>query len=114
MKTRVFPTRSDIAIVRTKSDEYEQLSNNIEDVLAIIELKFKGYATNIDPFNKDIKETQKYLNKKKYRNGQFYLGFIHEAEYPLAQASWLTKRQQNSWARGKLTELSGFYNDDKG
>jgi hypothetical protein len=43
---------------------------------------------------------------------QFYLGFIHETNYLTCEASWLTLRQQRSWAQGKVTELVAFINDN--
>jgi len=108
-----FNERSDIAIVKLNDNANHSIKDRIVEVLAIIELKFKNSSSNIDPFIKDILKTKKYLRRKKYRNCQFYLGFIHETEYELEESSWLTLRQQNSWAKGKITELSGFINEDK-
>ncbi|WP_090635323.1 hypothetical protein [Neobacillus massiliamazoniensis] len=37
------------------------------------------------------------------------MAFVHEVEYEfIEQDSWLTSKQQK-WAKGRLTELSGYY-----
>ncbi|MDR9856216.1 hypothetical protein RJP21_21675 [Paenibacillus sp. VCA1] len=47
--------------------------------------------------------------KKRDNQCQSYLAFMHEAEYKLEEVSWLNPKQQITWAKGNLTELSGFY-----
>lgn len=105
--------RIDLAVVRINNDEEKHLSARIIEYLAVIELKYKSAQTTINPFFSDIQKAKNYLKRKNYNNCQYYLGFIHEVEYSLKEISWLTVKQQRTWAAGCLTELSGFYNEDK-
>lgn len=104
--------RIDIAVVQVDDNIQGHLWEKIVDCLAVIELKHKGKQVSVDPFYLDIAKIKTYLKRKDYMNCQYYLGFIHETEYSLEETSWLNKRQQETWAKGSLTELSGFYNDD--
>lgn len=101
--------RIDIAIVRIDDNNNEHLANRIVEYLAVIELKYKAENTPITPFLMDIQKTRRYLKKQGMKDSQYYLGFIHEEEYSLAELSWLTEEEQCTWAAGSLTELSGFY-----
>ncbi|MFF2483763.1 hypothetical protein [Paenibacillus sp. NPDC058071] len=105
-----YEERIDIAIVRINDIEEDHLANRVVEYLAVIELKYKAKYTTITPFLDDIQKMRRYLKRKGMQDCQYYLGFIHEEEYGLEETSWLTEREKNSWAAGKLTELSGFYN----
>jgi hypothetical protein len=106
--------RADIAIVRLNNEdgEYFHLSEQVEEVLAVIELKYKATIQTINYFFDDITKVKRYIKTRKYKDTQFYLGFIHEEEYDLKETSWLYPRQQTSWALGRLTELSAFINQE--
>jgi len=105
--------RIDIAIVRIEDSKDVHLREQITEYLAVIELKHKGGTVPINPFLDDIDKMKMYLKRKDSNQCQYYLGFIHEAEYDLEETSWLKPKQQKTWAKGNLTELSGFYNEDK-
>lgn len=111
--------RADLAIVRLRpkkemvSQDYH-LKERVDEILAIIELKHKGDTCGLDPFLQDVEKVKRYIGLKSYMTCQFYLGFIHETEYSIEETSWLSKRQQKSWAAGRLTELSAFYEVESG
>ncbi|MWV43369.1 hypothetical protein GRF59_06955 [Paenibacillus sp. HJL G12] len=105
--------RIDIAVVEIEDREDVHLREKIKDYVAVIELKYKSGHVPIDPFFGDIQKIKSYLKRNDYVNCQYYLGFIHETEYRLEETSWLNTREQKTWASGSLTELSGFYNEDK-
>lgn len=94
--------RADIAIVEVdkNSDEY-YLGDRINNVLAIIELK---YGTSTDYICSDVEKIKIYKNIKGLENCQYYLGFLNENGYTSRQY-WLDKRQSNNWARNCVTEL---------
>lgn len=101
--------RIDIAVVKIDDNEAAHLSDRIVEYLAVIELKYKAENTPIIPFLQDIEKTRRYLKRQGMKDCQYYLGFIHEEEYSLEETSWLTEKEQRTWAAGSLTELSGFY-----
>lgn len=105
--------RIDLAVVRINDDKEKHLNDRIVEYLAVIELKYKNAQTTINPFESDIRKIKNYLKQKNHIHCQYYLGFIHEAEYSMKEIAWLTIKQQKTWAAGFLTELSGFYNEDK-
>lgn len=111
--------RADLAIVSLQSkkemtEKNYHLRDRVEKLFAVIEFKHKGYSCGVDPFFKDVDKVKKYIRLKSYLSCQFYLGFIHETEYTTEEASWLSKRQQESWAVGRLTELSAFHEVETG
>lgn len=111
--------RADLAIVQLKSknemgnDGY-YLKDRVEEILAVIELKYKDDGCGPDPFLKDVEKVRKYIRLRSFQQCQFYLGFIHETDYSVQETSWLSKRQQESWANGRLTELSAFTETESG
>lgn len=111
--------RADIAIVQLKAKNLMSsagyyLKDRVEQILAVIELKYKGDDCGPDPFLLDIEKVKYYMGLRSYKECQFYLGFIHETEYSIQETSWLSKRQQGSWANGRLTELSAFTEAESG
>lgn len=98
--------RADIAIVKLGEPVNTYWGDNIESIIAIIELKYKGQYVNYDVFNRDIVKVGKYIRELKI-NGKFYLGFIHEKEYE-ENPFRLRNRQANNWAKNKVTMLSGY------
>lgn len=105
--------RIDIAVVKINDSGDTHLRDRIVDYISVIELKHKWRQVPIKPFIDDIQKIKRYLKRKDYVNCQYYLGFIHEAEYDLEETAWLSSREQSTWAKGNLTELSGFYNEEK-
>jgi hypothetical protein len=84
------------------------LKEEVNCVLAIIELKYKRNGS-ITPFERDVLKVKQYIDTPPFYQTQYYLAFIHEAEYETAIGdSWLTLEQQR-WAKGKVTELSSHY-----
>ena len=111
--------RADLAIVRLlpKKEMVAQdyhLKDRVDEILAVIELKHKANSCGSNPFLQDVNKVKKYIGLKSYMTCQFYLGFIHETEYSIEETSWLSKKQQESWAIGRLTELSAFYEEEFG
>lgn len=107
---------ADIAIVRLKYkrelDESYYLKNRIDEILTIIELKYKG--NNEKAFREDISKTKEYTKIDKCKNTQFYLGFIYEAFYEESNGGWLYKNQRECWGKDKVTELTAHYSQEKG
>jgi hypothetical protein len=107
--------RADIAIIQLEEDKkymnrdicYE---DNVEKVLAIIELKYKNAECNIEPFYSDINKIKRCAKRKCFEETQFYLGFIHETSYSLEEVAWIDRKKEK-WLNGNVTELSGFYLD---
>ncbi|WP_129727900.1 hypothetical protein [Ectobacillus funiculus] len=106
--------RADLAIVRLRQD-YEEtscyLGDNVEQVLAIIEVKYKGHS-GTEPFEQDITKVKTYIDSVNDEHfTQYYLAFIHEYEYYHdVVASWMTD-DQKKWARGNVTELCAYYRE---
>lgn len=105
--------RADIAIVELdmKADEY-YLGDAVQNVLAIIELKFQpNGAANANYISQDVQKIKMYKNIKELQGCQFYLGFIHEHNY-VDKCYWLDGRQTSNWASGCVTELVACRYDD--
>lgn len=103
---------ADLAIVKLNDEpgNKEHLKDDIENVLAIIELKYKSCST-MKFFEDDVLKIKSYIDATPSATAQYYLAFIHEAEYEyIEDDSWLTLEQQK-WAKDRLTELSGHYID---
>ncbi len=106
--------RGDIVIVRLKplkdivEDYY--LGNRVEEVIAIIELKYKVNAEK--EIKKDVFKIRNYIYSKRFPNCQFYLCVLFEQSYSIKKGSWLHKSQKLNWAVNKLTELTGHYDED--
>ncbi|MBT2642884.1 hypothetical protein J7I80_11655 [Bacillus sp. ISL-41] len=106
--------KADLAIVKLNDDpgNNDHLKDDIENVLAIIELKYKSCST-MKFFEEDVVKIKNYIDATPSATTQYYLAFIHEAEYEyIEDDSWLTLEQQ-VWAKDRLTELSGHYIDGK-
>lgn len=107
--------RADIAIVILKKDfDMYYLGDNVEKVISLIELKFKGRRCQPHQLMADIDKTKMYINGLKMDCCQFYLGFIHEYSYPKKEARWLDNRASLNWAKDKVTELSACKFDEDG
>ncbi|WP_373181282.1 hypothetical protein [Clostridium butyricum] len=106
---KVNKMRADIAIVEIdkNSDKY-YLGHRIENVLAIIELK---YHASPEYMYTDVEKIKKYKEIKELENCQYYLGFLNENVYTQRQY-WLDKRQTNNWARDCVTELDACRYDN--
>lgn len=104
--------RADLAIVKlVKKDERNRkhLSDCVESILTIIELKHKS-AQVINPFYED--RDKLYLYSKEYPQAQLYVGFIHEDYYNENNSSWFDGRQTKNWAKGRVCELLGYWSED--
>lgn len=94
--------RPDMVIAKMKDNCVEKyLINHIEEIVVVIELKFKDkYSTG--PIIDDKFKIKNYI-KSIDSNTQYVLVVIQEKywEYPF----WLDNRQVNNWAKGRVTEL---------
>ncbi len=117
-RIRIFPEfnlpqgkRADIAVVQLIPAQQrieKHLADCVEKVIAIIELKYKS-ADIVDAFYTDVKKLHDY--SKMYPDCQLYAGFIHEERYNDANCSWFDGRQTNRWAKGRVAELLGYWNE---
>jgi len=103
--------KADIAIVRLcpkyeTNDKY--LGDCIEEVIAIIELKYKSGNINKD-FYSDVSKLKEYASS--FANCQLYAGFIQEY-YHDKNYSWFDGRQTKNWAKGRVVELLGYLDKD--
>jgi len=115
-RIRIFPEfvlaqgkRADIAIVQlipTSQRVDKHLSDCVEKVMGIVELKFKS-ADVIDAFYADVKKLHDY--SKMYPDCQLYAGFVHEERYNDTNCSWFDGRQTSKWAKGRVSELLGYW-----
>lgn len=107
--------RADIAIVRLKPEAEKNdrcsIKENIETVLAVIEIKYKDNKTSINPFRSDINKMKKYISSGLYPECQFYLAFICENE-TIKIDSWIGKEHQ--WIKNNLTVLDIMYSEKIG
>lgn len=104
--------RIDLAIVKINPNKEGHLRNKITEYVAVIELKLKSGQVSVDPFYEDLNKMRNYIKRHEHPNCQYYVGFIHETDYDLTESSWLHPKAQNTWAKGKLTELSAFYHQE--
>ncbi len=79
------------------------LRNDVEDILAVVEMKYK-YDTSDEPFRKDIEKVQNYIKKLNYKSCLYYLAFIHEVINPNNKHAWLTSKDLQ-WVKGNLTAI---------
>ena len=108
------PFRGDIVIAKVKPlKEMEwgyYINDRIEDIVAIIELKYKSCTSNKD-FHDDIGKMKKYIKGLKSYQPLLYTGFIHEQDHPASDISWISTKEQSTWAKGRLCELNGNRNE---
>ncbi|MZP28710.1 hypothetical protein GTO91_03120 [Heliobacterium undosum] len=117
-RIRVYPEyhlskrrKADLAIVRVEHKSNRKgrhLSECVEDVLAIIEFKYK-VAHVEDPFIEDRNKLRSYAED--YKEAHLYACFVHEKLYE-NPPSWFDGRQTNGWAEGRVSELIGYWNLD--
>lgn len=93
-------------------EEGYRLWDRVDEVIAIIELKYKQLSE--EAFISDVYKMKSYVKSGKLDVCQFYLGFIYEGEYDYTDASWLHNSQSRNWAKDRLTELTAHYDSDTG
>ncbi len=106
--------RADLAIVKVEPKNERDgyfLGDCIEEVLAIIELKLKGSSIDSRVFYNDVFKLKEYA--KAYPHAQLYAGFIQESLYNESNCSWFDGRQTSKWAKGRVTELLGYWDKDE-
>lgn len=105
--------RADLVIVQMDmSLDTDYLSQRVTDVAAVIELKYDGGVapTTSDYIKTDVAKLKNYVKNLGY-DCQYYFGVIYETE--CAWLHWFDKRQTNSWASGRVTELNAGYLDEQ-
>lgn len=101
--------RPDMVIAKVNFDcTSEYLSDCIEDVLCIIEIKYKQGFHSSESISKDFDKIKHYIENIN-SDCQYYMATIWE--YEDEATSWLI--DDNSWTKGKLTELNASYEKDK-
>ena len=101
--------RPDMVVVKMKKDcDEKYLINHIEEVVVAFEFKFKDKYE----FNTIVADADKIYNyiKRINNNCQYVMAIIHEKYWE--NPFWLTKKQTNNWAKGRVTELVASYNDE--
>ena len=101
---------ADLAIVQMDLSANGSLSDRVEAIAAIVELKFvSGTAQGtLDAVKADLQKLRRYA-KRMDENCQFYFGVIYETE--CAWLHWLDRRSTEHWADGCMTELNAGYLD---
>ncbi|WP_229740741.1 hypothetical protein [Ornithinibacillus halotolerans] len=105
--------RVDLVIVEINPDLIwkESLEDCVIDIVATIEMKFKGQGVNDSPFYKDIEKVIQYINGWGV-NTKHYLAFIQEKYFIKDEiTSWLSDEQINS-SKGKLVELYSYWDNE--
>lgn len=120
-RMRIFPEyrlprghRVDIAVVRLlpKARRSEMhLSEALECIVAVLEFKYRQGAP-VDPFYGDRRKLRHYAVA--FPQSPLYAGFIHEDVYDDSGAAWFDGRQTRAWARGRVTELLGYWSQKDG
>lgn len=107
--------RIDLAVVKIEDkpqDGYD-LNDMVIDVAAVIEFKYKKSGRQgTDLIFKDIEKVKGYIRRLQFDKCQYYLGMIHEHQYPKSQLQWLERKQVEGWAAGKVTELNACRFDE--
>lgn len=105
--------RIDLALVKIDPTIKGHIRDIIVEYIAVIELKYKAGHVSTNPFYKDIEKIHSYIKGKEHSNCQYYIGFIHETSYDMSEDKWLYEKDQTTWAKGKVTELTAFYNEEE-
>ena len=82
----------------------EYLADCIEDILCIIEIKYKQGFNASESISKDFVKIKRYIERIN-SDCQYYMATIWECEDDAT--SWLVG--DDSWAKGKLIELNASY-----
>ncbi|ADY55477.1 hypothetical protein Sgly_1156 [Syntrophobotulus glycolicus DSM 8271] len=102
----------DMAIVKVPKHFTGYMGEAIkeEDILAIIEFKYKAARqAGIDAGFYDVEKLKHLIQQDRYRNCQYYLCGIYESWFDTSELTFLGKKQTNNWANGCVTELTACY-----
>lgn len=105
--------RADIAIVQLdehgiKNNEYSYIGDYISEVVAIFELKFKGNYNAAKNIQADVRKLHSYIKQDKI-DCMYYLVAI--SEITQENNCFIKDNQRTLWAKGKVTELIGIYDE---
>lgn len=78
--------RADLVVVKTNLDQ------DIESIPVLVEFKYKGAHSAIEPFYSDVRKIGQLMKIPLLAETHFYLAFIHEYEYLVENSSWLDGR----------------------
>lgn len=107
--------KPDIIIAKIREDfQEDSLYSSIreEDVVALLELKFKSdTAVSTESWMKDdVWKLKEYVQNSKI-DCPLYFAVIYEVE--CSRLSWLDGRSTNNWAANRVTELDAGYMDGR-
>lgn len=99
--------RADLAIVKMNCESEEEfLGDCVEEIIAIIELKYKSNKNAVDAIMSDVKKIRNYITEERI-DCMYYLGAICETD-------WDNSHYINDdceWAKGRVVELVASYDE---
>jgi len=109
--------RADLAIVQTKHIHIDNIEGyigdkeNIESIIAVIELKYKGNVSAAEEaIYKDFDKINEYM-KILPEDTKYYLGIIHEKYWSKEERCWADPAGYK-YPKGKVTELTASYDEN--
>lgn len=97
--------KPDMVIARINTEmDYDYLGEAVEEIIAVIEIKFKNGFTASNTIYNDY-EKLKYYAQELDVEAKLYMATIWE--YEDDATAW--ERKNSAWAKGRLTELNASY-----
>ncbi|WP_274307187.1 hypothetical protein [Solibacillus daqui] len=103
----------DLVVVRldVEKAQNEYLGNCIDEVVAVVEMKYKGKYAKDQIFMDDVDKTIAYVNKFKGEATKFFLAFIREKYFAADEVENFLAHYQNV-PKGKIVELLSYWISD--
>ena len=100
--------RADLAIVKMDyNKEVDYWGDAVEEILVIIELKYKANNSAVKAIMEDVKKLKSYIEDDKV-DCHYYLGVIREIEWEHDNYIF----DDDTWANGSVTELVATWNEN--
>ncbi|WP_146552657.1 hypothetical protein [Rummeliibacillus sp. SL167] len=87
------------------------LGDCVIEVIAAIEMKYKGYQVKDEIFLADVKKVVSYIEEWE-SNTHFYVAFIREKYVNLSDAETWLDSYLGKELKGNLTEMYAFWNEE--